>query len=214
MWTLFNIGYYLALPAFGYAINYDTSPVIIMAYYMLCACITIAYFWKTYHSWFRLDSRVFWYAVLSLSLSTILWIFVYLFSFFPTLHGPTVSTYTDIIRATPWYFLPKSMEILVQQLLVSVLVIELYEHYKSLKAVIIGYAICFGGAHIILFFFNHSSAQYSTIMTTGAFLSSFIFPYLMLKIRGGFVYTYALHFAFYIALAAIFHAFPPPGYII
>jgi len=106
------------------------------------------------------------------------------------------------------------MEILVQQLLVSVLVLELYFNFHSLKAVIIGYAICFGGAHIILFFLNGSAIFYSLFMTISAFLTSLVFPYLMLRVRGGFIYAYVIHFSFYIILAVLFHTFPPPGYVI
>ncbi|HBD25001.1 MAG: hypothetical protein A2566_00435 [Candidatus Zambryskibacteria bacterium RIFOXYD1_FULL_40_13] len=48
----------------------------------------------------------------------------------------------------------------------------------------------------------------------GAFLSSFVFPYLMLRVRGGFVYAFMIHFVFYILIAILLHARPPPGYVI
>jgi hypothetical protein len=139
---------------------------------------------------------------------------VYVFSFLPIPHGPLIAPYTDILFATPWYFLPKAVEILVQQLLIAVLVLELYHAFKTLKEVIVAYAVCFGGAHIALFFFNGSSTDYSIIMTVGALLTSLIFPRLILNVRGGFVYTFMIHFVFYILLATILHIVPPPGYII
>jgi hypothetical protein len=52
------------------------------------------------------------------------------------------------------------------------------------------------------------------IMTGGAFVSSLIFPFLILRVRGGFVYAYMIHFIFYVILAMLLHAWPPPGYVI
>lgn len=101
----------------------------------------------------------------------------------------------------------------MQQLLVSVLVLELHLRFESIKEVMVGYLICFGGAHVVLFFLNGAPIIYSTTMTVGAILSSLIFPYLILRVRGGFVYAYTIHFGYYVALAALFNILPPPGYI-
>jgi hypothetical protein len=214
IWTIFNIGYYMVLPLFGIAISYNSSPEILTLYYIVCAIITFLFFKDTYNIKQSFDSKIVFYGILSLSLSIILWTSVYIFSLFPVIHGPKISAYTDIILATPWYFLPKSIEILIQQLMISVLVLELYKTFQSLKSVIIGYLICFGGAHLVLFYLNGSPVQYSLIMTISAFASTLFFPYLILKVRGGFLYSYAIHFIFYVLLAVLFHAFPPPGYII
>jgi hypothetical protein len=51
-------------------------------------------------------------------------------------------------------------------------------------------------------------------MTLGAFFSALIFPYLMLKVRGGFVYAYMIHFAFYLFLAMFLQLFPVPGFVV
>ena len=123
-----------------------------------------------------------------------------------------MAPYTDLVFATPWYFLPKAVEILVQQLLITLVIIELFYKYNSLRKVIIGYIICFGGAHIILFLVNGAPAPYAIFITASAFLTSFIFPWLTIRVRSGFVYAYSIHFAFYILLAMLLHAFPPPGY--
>ena len=214
VWTLANIGYYLVLPMFGLQLSYNSFPVAIALYFFIWAVASIFIFWKVYKRWFGFDSHVWLSGVLSLGSALVLLVLVYLFSLLPVISGPSLSAYTDILFATPWYFLPKSIEILVQQLLITVLVLELFFRFQTLKNVVIGYALCFGGAHIVLYILNGAPAPYSIAMTLGAFLSSLMFPYLILKVRGGFVYSYMIHFVFYILLASLLHVLPLPGYVI
>ena len=212
MWALAMAGYYLILPAFGYSISYNLHPVTLAIYFVFWSAISVRYFWNVLSKWLRVDLWIVWYAVLSLALAGILAILLFIFSLFPTFVTPLFSSYTDILFATPWYFLPKAVEILLQQLLVTVLVLELSARFDSLKKVIITYAISFGAIHIFLFLFTGAPVVYATIMTTGALLSALIFPRLILRVHGGFVYAYVIQFAFYIFLAMFLHALPPPGY--
>ena len=214
IWATFIIGYYFVLPLFGYTLGYSNSPVVITLYYLVCSMITIAYFWKTYMAWFRLDSHVILYAALSILFSFILWFLVALFSLIPLPQGLVLHTYSDVVLATPYFFLPKSIEIFIQQLFIAVFVLEVYMKYKDIRSVFIGYFICFGGAHVLLFILDHASIRYSILMSTCAFLSTAIFPYLMLRVRGGFIFAYVIHFTFYVVLATLLHIFPPVGYVI
>jgi hypothetical protein len=58
----------------------------------------------------------------------------------------------DVRIATPWYFLPKSIEILFQQLLVVALVLTLSAQQYSLRQISIYCALLFGAMHILLVF--------------------------------------------------------------
>ena len=214
LWTIFNIGLYIVLPYFGFQSSYNASPFIITIYYVLCALATLFYFSEIFKKWINQDSKIVIHSLIGLVSFIILFVLVNTLSYLPQLSTPKYFPYADIILSTPWYFLPKSIEIFIQQLLISVLVIELYAKYQSLKTVIFGYIFCFGSAHVLLFLLNGSSLDYSAFMTVSAVLSAFVFPYLMLKVSGGFLYSYIIHFTFYIILAAIFHLFPLPGYII
>lgn len=214
VWTLANIGYYLVLPVFGLKLSYNSSPVAIAIYFLAWAVASIFIFWSVYKKWLKFDYHIWLSGLLSLVSAGLLLGLIYLFSLIPVIRGPSLSTYTDILFATPWYFLPKSIEILIQQLLITVLVLELFFRFHTLKNVVIGYALCFGGAHFILFFLNGAPVPYSILMTVGAFLSSLMFPYLILRVRGGFIYSYMIHFVFYIILAMLLHIWPSPGYVI
>jgi hypothetical protein len=213
LWALANLGYYLIFYVFGSGLSYNSAPVAIAFYFLVWVFVSIFYFWKLFSRWFTLDSLIWVYGALSLAFAACIWELLYIFSLFPVLRGPELAPYTDILFATPWYFLPKAIEIWVQQILISILILEFYVHFRSLKKVIAGYALCFGGAHVLLFSLTGAPTQYALFMTTGAVLSSFLFPYLILRVKGGFVYTYVLHLLFYIFLAMFLHAWPPPGYI-
>lgn len=214
IWTIINIGYYLVIPSFGFDLSYNSSPFVISAYWLLWVFIIIFYFWDIYSRWLKIDSKIWFYVLQSLGAVSLFLILIYIFSELPNLKSLTPSKYPDLLFASSLYFLPKSVEVLVQQLLITVLVADLSFRLESLKNVVIGYAICFGGAHIALFFLDNSSIPYSLLMTIAAFLSSLIFPYLILRVKGGFTYAYMIHFLFYIILAIFLHTLLPPGYVV
>jgi hypothetical protein len=112
---------------------------------------------------------------------------------------------SDLFVATPWYFLPKSIDILYQQLLIAALVLSLGSRF-SVRATSIIYTGLFAAAHLLLFFGGQfSPATY--LMLLGAIASGALFPYLLLKVRHGFIYTYAIHWMFYALVVAVLRFF-------
>lgn len=212
IWTLINIGYHLVLPQFGIELNYNNTPFSTTLYFLFWIGIIVVYFWDVYGSWFKKAFVIWSHIYLSLGLVVLVLTLSYYISLLPALDRP-LPPYPDLFYATAQYFLPKSVEILVQQLLIVVIVLVLYNKFGSLKSTVIGYTVCFGGAHFALFFLNDSTFSYPLIMTVSAFISSLVFPYLILRVKGGFIYSYLIHFVFYIILATFFHIFPPPGYL-
>ncbi len=106
----------------------------------------------------------------------------------------------------------KMAEILVQQILIAVLLLELAARIKTLKHVMLGFAITFGGTHVLQYFLDPAPTQYAAIMTSAAIVSAGIFPFLILRVHGGFIYSYAIHVLYYVGLAVVLHTWPPPGY--
>jgi hypothetical protein len=212
LWALANAGYFIFFPALGISLSYDVAPVAIACYFFLWAIISAVSFWDLFRAWPTINSRLWLYGLFSLGGAALLALLLYAFSFFPVLHGPILAPYTDILFATPWYFLPKAVDILVQQILIAALVLELSIRFHTLRKIILSYAIAFGGAHVFYFLFIGAPTIYAATLTAGAIASSFIFPYLILRVRGGVVYTYMIQLCFYILLAMLLHAVPPPGY--
>jgi hypothetical protein len=98
--------------------------------------------------------------------------------------------------ATPWYFLPKSIDILFQQLLVAAMVISFYHKKFPVKEISVWCALLFGTAHLSLVF-GKESGLYVATFTMSAIAASFIFPYLILKVKNGLIYSYFVHWLFY-----------------
>lgn len=213
LWTAASAGYYLAFPAFGVNLSYNASPVAIALYYLVFAAIALLYFRRLFVGWVRGAHHLGAYLALSAACAGLVWGLLYALSTFPGPTGAPLAPYTDILFASPWYFLPKSAEVLVQQLLIAILVLELHARFHSLKRTIGAYAVLFGGAHVLLYVTNGAPTAYATVMTSGAILSALVFPYLLLRVRAGFVYAYTIHLGFYIALAMMLRTWPPPGYI-
>jgi len=132
---------------------------------------------------------------------------VYAFSNLSPVYRPFVfAENVDIAPfATAWFFLPKATEILVQQVLVTALILGLYFRFHSLEKVMLWYATTFGVAHVSVFFLFGFITPYVSVVTVGAVLSALIFPYFILRVRGGFIYNYVIHFSFYIVLAFFPH---------
>lgn len=211
-WAAAILGYYYFIPLFGYSLDYNLSAVPIALYFALWALVSILYFWKLFRSWVTHDLHVWLYVLLSLVAAAFITGMLQLLSIFPSLHGPVLAPYTDLLFVTPWYFLPKTFEVLMQQVLITTLILELYARFHSFRNTLIGYAFCFVGAHIALFALSGAPPIYATAITLWAAVSTALFPYLLLKVRGGFVYTYAIHLSSYVVLAMLLRTWPPPGY--
>ncbi len=211
-WGLCNVGYFYALPIFGYAISYNAEPFLIAAYFLFCALMCVVAFRKILAKSFTKKSYIWLYGVLSVSFAFGLALSLYAFSFVPVLRGPALAPYTDILFATPWYFLPKAVDVLLQQILIAVFLLDLPPFFSSMKRIRAVYAVAFGGAHVFLFALTGAPFEHAFVMTMGALLSAFAFPHLILKVRAGFLFSYMTHLMLYLLFAVILHTWPPPGY--
>lgn len=213
VWALANFGYYFIFSVTD-TLSYNTSPIANFLYFFGWAMIAILYFERLYKERFPVAKRIWWYAASSLGSFFIVWGMLYIFTLLPALIGPVFAPYSDILLATPWYFLPKAAEILLQQVLISILVLELSDRLLSLRKIVAAYAFLFGSMHILYILLSDMPVPYGIIITTGALLSSLVFPFLILRVRAGFVYAYTLHLLFYIFLAIVLHTWVPPGYYV
>ncbi len=212
IWIALNVGYYKLLPFVGVSLSYNTSPIAISLYYLFWFTLTVYLFFNLFEHWIIVDKRIWHYGVESMFFGLCVWALLYLLGTFPTVIHAVLPAYTDILFSTPMYFLPKAFEILVQQTLITILVLALWSRFRSLKTVILWYAITFGGAHVLLYTHNGADAPYAAIMAGSAILSAALFPYFILRLKSGFVYSYMVQFLFYITLALIFHTWPPPPF--
>jgi len=93
------------------------------------------------------------------------------------------------------YIFSKSFEILYQQLLIIALAYLLYDAGLNLTMITLIFAAMFGLSHIGSLRYHKN--MFGVIILFAAMVSSFFFPYLILKFKYGFIYTYIAHWLFY-----------------
>jgi hypothetical protein len=101
----------------------------------------------------------------------------------------------SFLHADHYFLLAKPVEIFLQQVLLVLLIGMLYEKELGLQKIITLVVIFFGTIHIFLmqkmtFFFG----MYFFVF---AIIASIVFPYLILRVKRGYVYSFILHLCFY-----------------
>lgn len=207
-----NIGYYYLIPIFGFELSYNTEPIIISIYFLLWAVFTFVYFKNIFLENLSFDRKLWKYVFLLIFFNILTFVFLYSFSTLATEEikssSDFFSAYLEILFANEWFFLPKASEVLFQDLLIFVLVVSMYKKYGSIKQVIYIYLALFGSVHLLQLFATNTEQNYFLLIMLGAIMSSFVFPRLILEVKGGFMYVFTIHFLFYVLLSILLHVYP------
>jgi hypothetical protein len=212
IWVASDLGYYFLLPLLGVRPSYNAGSVAIALYYIFWIGIAVITFWNLYGRWMKFDSRLASYAVWTISFGGCTLFAAFVLPQLP----PTIWTQPwsppDVAVATEWYFLPKSVDILFQQLLILALVLSLSARGYGAGRISLCCAALFGGVHILLAFGGVPLGYVIRFMTFAA-LFGLIFPHLILRVPNGLGYSYMLHWLYYAitVLMPRFFSTPPPG---
>ena len=194
IWILSDIGYYILVPLLG---NYSTHPFEMAAYYLVWVVITLINFWAFYRHWGTIKGSVSTLGIAVLACVGIALYFYYIFPLFPALPWTgALQPPSNLLYASSWYFLPKSIEIGLQQLLIVAMVLAFKAQEFSVHTTARWSAVLFGGMHVLLAL-NGSSFMYVLTFTSAATIAGFIFPYLIVRVKNGLIYSYLLHWGFY-----------------
>ena len=212
IWTFSDVGYYFLLPALGVAPNYNSGPVAVTLYYAFWVGIAVITFWPLYATWpdygrwTTFQNRFVSYAVWCLAFTGCLLFAAYVLPMLPTINWRESWTPPEVAVATPWYFLPKSIDILFQQLLVVALVLSLAAQEFSLRAISLCCAAAFGAAHLLLLFGGVPVGYVIRFMLSAAAFG-LVFPYLILRVPNGLAYSYITHWLYYAVSVLLPHLF-------
>ena len=202
IWTVSDAGYYFLLPALGVQPSYNAGSVAVTLYYAFWIGIAVITFWPVYARWPQygrwttFENRLTSYLVWSLSFAGCILFAAYVLPSLPTINWTESWNPPDVRVATPWYFLPKSIDILFQQLLVVALVLTMSAEKYSLRKISVYCAVLFGGTHILLAF-GGVPWGYVIRFATLAAIFGLAFPYLILRVPNGFAYSYLTHWGYY-----------------
>lgn len=214
-WVVSDLAYYFGLPAVGIGADYNGFPIANAVFYLFWSGLAAIVFWPLYARWNRDGPWPTWRnRILAAAVWTLLFAltlgYVHLVvpalppSTWPADAGPAPA----LVVATPAYFLPKTAEILFQQLLVVALIVSLSIDAVPIRLIMPICAGLFGGMHILLLF---SEMPFSAVMrfTLAATIFGLILPQLVLKVRFGLAAAFALHWTYYAATLVQVRVFGP-----
>jgi hypothetical protein len=196
IWVISDAGFYFVLPALGVRPSYNAASVAIALYYFFWIGITIIAFWDLYRQSISFDNRIASYVVWTLAFGGCTLFAAFLLPLLPPTNWTQPFDPPDVALATEWYFLPKSVDILFQQLLIVAVVLALSARDLSLTRISIYSAALFGLSHLLLAF-GGVPFGYVVRFMIAATLFGFLFPYLILRVPNGLGYSYMLHWVYY-----------------
>ena len=209
IWLISDVAFYIVLPAWGIRSSYNAEPVYIALYYLFWIIVTFIALRPTFKNWRPLEGNTQTYVTLLIFAAAIVYFVAYVLPQFPPIEWTeSWKPPSELLFAESWYFLPKSLEILLQQLLVAALVLSFNTNGFSLRATSIWCAVLFGGIHILLIF-GGSPAWYVARFGISAFLAGAVFPYLLIRTKNGFAYAYMLHWLYYAGTVVLIHTVSP-----
>ncbi|CUH67421.1 hypothetical protein TG4357_02998 [Thalassovita gelatinovora] len=212
LWLVSSQTYYALVAALDLERGYDGAPVLFTAYYLAWAAISLWLFrslivGKLNRSTVAREGLV----MLPILVCFALFV-VYVLPLLPKvseLRAP--SEPPEFMFASAWYYLPKSADILFQQVLAAALILTAARAGYGIIPIAIGMAAAFGGFHLLLVF-DGFTPVYVTRFTLSATVFGALLPYLYLRVRSGFRWAYSLHWGFYAFDATVTHfilAAPP-----
>jgi len=205
-WSLASLGYFRLLPVLGAEVGYNDAPVFFASYYAAWAAVIAAVFRAPFQ---RMAQEVSAGHAAAVAAMVILFggYALFLIPRLPATEWTYTQTPVEFFWANSWYFLPKSVEILFQQVLIAALVLALDALRLTLRQISLLVAALFGGFHLSLAL-AYPNPLYVMRYSVAAAIFGAMVPWFLLRLRGGFLISYAVHWSYYAAdIAAIHFAF-------
>ncbi|MCF3593927.1 hypothetical protein LZG00_07935 [Rhodobacteraceae bacterium LMO-12] len=212
LWVVSSQGYYALVAALGLESGYDEAPVLFTTYYLGWAALALWLFRSLITESLDPGRLAREGLVMMLILVGFALFVIYALPLLPKvseLRAP--SEPPEFMFASAWYYLPKSADILFQQVLAAAMILTAARAGYGLRCIAVGMALAFGGFHLLLVL-DGFTPTYVTRFTLSAILFGALLPYLYLRLRTGFRWAYGLHWGFYALDATLTHlilAAPP-----
>lgn len=203
IWTAATLSYYWLLGPLGVEDGLNEAATFYSAFYTTWAAVAFLTFRRSHFGWLTTDKirchvrsgvllAVVFFAIATIGIPSL-----------PNLPFGSPDGPPHPFEMSSAYFLPKSTEILLQQLLIAVITIELkFRQLTDIKvAALVG--LLFGGAHVMLAYIYPEPVIIIRLTVAAALLGA-LAPWLMLRLRSGFLVSYTVHWGLYALLAPLF----------
>ncbi|KKM88575.1 hypothetical protein LCGC14_1257320 [marine sediment metagenome] len=204
-WSASSTGYYALGNKLGLESGYNEASFSFFIYYLLWTGIALFWFRKAlFERLTQTNTFANLKAMLALMAVCVLFVTVFLPSLPPVSMWRAPLDPPEFMFASGWYYLPKSADILFQQVLLASIIYTASGLKFRLITVSIGLSIVFGAFHLLLAL-DGFSPYYVIRFTAAASLFGLIAPYIYLRLQNGFLWAYGLHWSFYAVDATITH---------
>lgn len=203
IWTTTSLSYYWLLGVLRVEDGLNDAPAFYAAFYVAWAAVAFFAFRRSHFDWLTAETVIRYVPAASVVAVVLIGIAAIGIPSLPGLPFGSPDGPPHPFEMTSAYFLPKSAEIFLQQLLIATITIELkFRHLSDIKvATLVG--SLFGGAHM-MWAVVYPEPVILFRLTFAALLLGTLAPWLMLRLRGGFLVSYTLHWLLYAWLAPLF----------
>lgn len=204
LWTLTSVVFFQIETALGTDNGYNDAPVLFALFYGAACLIPVILYRQSYLDWSarNLPPADYWPGVL---MAVIFGCFAaFVLGLLPAIDWQSPEPLPDLLAATPWYFLPKSAEILFQQVLITTLIVGFHHIGLPLRTTALLIAGGFGLVHLSLAL-EGKDAFYVARYTIAASTFGFVATWLQSRWRNGFALSYGLHWSFYAVDVTVAH---------
>ncbi|MCB1335106.1 MAG: hypothetical protein KDK26_16010 [Roseivivax sp.] len=210
LWSLSSVGYYALSGAIGAHVGYNDAPVLFAAYYAAWSALAALLMRTPLGLLAAQPPRSLALGGLALAAAMLAYVVLAL-PLLPQTAWTRDNTPVEFFWATQWYFLPKTVEIAFQQILIAALVTSIAGLGVPMWKIALTVALLFGGFHLTLGL-AYPNPFYVARYTAAAALFGALVPWLLLRVAGGFLITFALHWAYYALDILLIHlAFAVPA---
>lgn len=207
LWIFSDVGFYLLKSLLGPGSSYSNNPFVLGEYYLIWVALTLFLFWDLYRRWKAVRISLQMVLIMLAGGAAVAYYLFHILPLFPPLvWSSELKPPAELFSASVWYFFPKSIEIAFQQLLVAAMVISFNLRRLPLQRICAWSAMLFGSIHLLLIF-GGFSVSYTLGFMMAALVAGYVFPYLMLRVRNGYLYSYFLHWGFYAVVIVLVRMF-------
>ena len=203
-WGFSSLGYFRLEPILGAEVGYNDAPTVFALYYAAWSLAVFAVFRRTFRGGGDLTPEPLRLVAVGALVVVFAAFAVMVVPRLPETEWTRTNSPVEFFWATSWYFLPKSVEILFQQLLIAALVLGLRNMRLKLWKISLLVALLFGGFHLTLAL-SYPNPLYVIRYSVAAALFGALAPWLLLRVRHGFLLTYAIHWGYYALDIVIIH---------
>lgn len=203
-WTFSSLGYFQLEPVLRADIGYNDAPLQYAAYYGFWSLGVFAIFRGSFKRAGDLSPTPFRLAVLSIMALVFAGFALIVLPRLPETEWTRTNNPVEFFWANSWYFLPKAVEILFQQILIAALVFALNDLNLRLWKISALVAILFGGFHLTLAF-SYPNPIYVMRYSFAAAGFGALVPWVLLRLRHGFLITLSIHAGYYVIDNILIH---------